>query len=364
MEAKELSTIEKKKAQIQEYRKTHKEEIKQQNKIYNEKNKERIKQRDKGRYIKYSQENKDKVNARNKLWRNNNADKVKMYKQNYKKNNKEKIRDRVQEILQTPDSYIKYLIGKLKSKDTNKARENNIDFEYINELIELQGNKCVYSGVELVWKTKYGLEQGTIDRINSNGGHTKGNCQLLTVPVNRFKSDLTIEEFTQLINLIKEHYIKNNVNDNVVLIKNMTAAERQKITILFSNIKVRELKRQQEAVDNKIISEFDKNIENGLVEIQANKPNPSRKDIVLDFDWDFIDDLMNKQNGCCKLTNVPLTWKTNSLDMASIDRIDSSKGYSKENIQLVMWHVNNLKGTLTNEETKKIIEQIITKNNN
>ena len=365
MEATELSIAEKRKAQIQEYRKTHKEEIKQQTKIYNEKNKERIKERDKGRYIKYSQENKDKVKARNKLWQNNNADKVIIYKQNYKKNNKEKIRDRAQEILQTPDSYIKYLISKLKSKDTNKARENNIDFEYINELIELQGNKCVYSGVELVWKNKYGIEQGTIDRIDSVKGHIKDNCQLLTVPINRFKLDLPVAKFEELITLIKNNYhIKDNVNNNIILIKNMTASQRKKITTVFSNIKVRELERRQQTVDNELIDESDEDIAKELVVIRANGQKLTRDDIMLDFDWDFIDDLMNKQNGCCKLSNVPLTWKKKSLNMASIDRIDSSKGYSKDNIQLVLWYVNNLKNTLTNEETKKIIEQIITKNNN
>jgi hypothetical protein len=34
-------------------------------------------------------------------------------------------------------------------------------------------------------------------------------------------------------------------------------------------------------------------------------------------------------------------------------------GYCKDNIQIVLWHVNNLKNSMTTDETKKIVEHII-----
>jgi hypothetical protein len=53
--------------------------------------------------------------------------------------------------------------------------------------------------------------------------------------------------------------------------------------------------------------------------------------------------LWEKQKGLCALTGIPMTYKfyegrvnTN----LSVDRIDSAKGYSKDNVQLVCMAAN------------------------
>lgn len=65
-------------------------------------------------------------------------------------------------------------------------------------------------------------------------------------------------------------------------------------------------------------------------------------DITIEQAWDkFV-----LQNQKCALTNLPLTFnkKTNeTIGTASIDRIDSSKGYTVENIQWVHKDVNTMK---------------------
>lgn len=56
-------------------------------------------------------------------------------------------------------------------------------------------------------------------------------------------------------------------------------------------------------------------------------------------------DLFLKQNRCCSLSGIELTIGTNRYNTASIDRIDSSKGYELGNIQWVHKHINFMKRT-------------------
>jgi hypothetical protein len=57
-----------------------------------------------------------------------------------------------------------------------------------------------------------------------------------------------------------------------------------------------------------------------------------------------LQDLWNRQGGKCALSGIPMqkaprTW--------SIDRVDNSCGYWPDNIQLVLKHVNMMRGSLT-----------------
>lgn len=57
----------------------------------------------------------------------------------------------------------------------------------------------------------------------------------------------------------------------------------------------------------------------------------------------------------CPILNIPLTVNNKQSDNSySIDRIDSSKGYSIDNIIVVSWKANRLKNNATNEEMQKI----------
>jgi hypothetical protein len=66
-------------------------------------------------------------------------------------------------------------------------------------------------------------------------------------------------------------------------------------------------------------------------------------------------ELYNSQNKCCALTKLPLYFTTlrtnfNRYTNASIDRIDSSKPYSKDNIQWVHKVINMMKQGYSQEE--------------
>lgn len=88
--------------------------------------------------------------------------------------------------------------------------------------------------------------------------------------------------------------------------------------------------------------------------------------IPISVDIDFLLKLLEKQNGLCALSKRPMTRiiglnkKCNTN--ISIDRINSDKGYTKRNIQLVCADVNVAKNDLKQKEFIKLCK-LITQNN-
>ena len=76
------------------------------------------------------------------------------------------------------------------------------------------------------------------------------------------------------------------------------------------------------------------------------------------FDWELesedLIDLWQRQKGRCALTNVIMTHHRDGGGSkafnASVDRINPEVGYLKENLQLVCYAVNMLKGSLAPDE--------------
>jgi hypothetical protein len=68
-------------------------------------------------------------------------------------------------------------------------------------------------------------------------------------------------------------------------------------------------------------------------------------DITIEYAWE----LFIKQNKMCALSGQILTIGTNRYNTASIDRIDSSKGYIEGNIQWVHKDINFMKRTYSQE---------------
>lgn len=64
--------------------------------------------------------------------------------------------------------------------------------------------------------------------------------------------------------------------------------------------------------------------------------------------------LFEKQNKLCAMSGVPITFRTQKADSpnqsASLDRIDSSKGYIPGNVQWIHKTLNKLKLAMPNDE--------------
>lgn len=74
------------------------------------------------------------------------------------------------------------------------------------------------------------------------------------------------------------------------------------------------------------------------------------------IDKNTILSLLKKQNNKCALSGRELVFKINNPNRMSIDRIDSDKGYTEDNIQLVTWVCNQAKSNLTNLDFKQLIK--------
>lgn len=74
------------------------------------------------------------------------------------------------------------------------------------------------------------------------------------------------------------------------------------------------------------------------------KKNAKARHKDFDLDTDFIKTLWNKQKGRCAYTGLemrqPCQWNDSSPFTTSIDRIDSGRGYFKNNVELVCMFIN------------------------
>lgn len=67
----------------------------------------------------------------------------------------------------------------------------------------------------------------------------------------------------------------------------------------------------------------------------------------------------------CPVLNIPIMWnKGKSTDNSpTIDRIDNSKGYTQDNIQIISWRANCLKRDATFEEIEKLYFHLLSLRN-
>lgn len=83
-----------------------------------------------------------------------------------------------------------------------------------------------------------------------------------------------------------------------------------------------------------------------------------RRKISFDLSPKFLWELFESQNKCCALTGLPLVLNTSlknqnvnwDIITASVDRKDSTQGYTEDNIQWVHKEINRLKNNYSLEE--------------
>lgn len=84
----------------------------------------------------------------------------------------------------------------------------------------------------------------------------------------------------------------------------------------------------------------------------------------INIDLQYLENLWNEQKGLCVYTNIPLKLNTHLKRVkdyrytASLDRIDSTKGYIKGNVQFVSACINYMKNNLTHDQTIEFINLI------
>jgi hypothetical protein len=97
------------------------------------------------------------------------------------------------------------------------------------------------------------------------------------------------------------------------------------------------------------------------------------RNIDVSITIEYILDLLEKQEYKCALSDIPLIMSKSfskdrtdkiSSTTASLDRIDSSKGYIEDNVQWVHKHVNKMKNKFNESYFIEICKKISQKNQN
>ena len=92
------------------------------------------------------------------------------------------------------------------------------------------------------------------------------------------------------------------------------------------------------------------------------KRGAKKRNIVFDVEIEYFNKLLVEQNFKCKLSGLEISFshskKDNYKATASIDRIDSNKGYIKGNLQWINKNVNLMKNHFNQDYFLEICERI------
>lgn len=112
------------------------------------------------------------------------------------------------------------------------------------------------------------------------------------------------------------------------------------------------------------ITQHSGNRNDNLTKFRYHFRNISKRDKELNISIEYLKEIWEKQEGVCPYLGIKLNINTygkikkDPVTSASLDRIDSSKGYIKGNIQWISRSMNYLKNDMTNQQVLEVIELI------
>jgi hypothetical protein len=187
----------------------------------------------------------------------------------------------------------------------SRAKKKNIEFNLTKDDIKIP-EKCPVLGIKIQKGDGYvKFDSPSLDRIDPTLGYIKDNIIIVSFKVNAIKNNVTIEE----MELIVKNFYKTNNAPSTYLLYNVTP--------MFDRAKVRA----------RI-----KNIEFNIKHEDVNIPK------------------------ICPILGIEIfKGKDSSCDNSpSLDRIDNTKGYTKENIRVISQRANQSKNEASFEEYEKI----------
>ena len=88
------------------------------------------------------------------------------------------------------------------------------------------------------------------------------------------------------------------------------------------------------------------------------KDSARRRGLVFEIDAEYLWSVWEAQKGQCAYTGLPIELNRD----ASLDRIDSSRGYVKGNVHWVMWKINRMKLNIPHEEFIQLCSLVSSRN--
>ena len=187
-----------------------------------------------------------------------------------------------------------------------------------------QNKRCALTGLQLdlnrydnqllAWDNG----NASLDRIDSNLGYLVDNVWWLHKTVNMMKSNIGLDDFLKLCELIVNPLIPNDINSEVF---------------------PRQYQTNFKGVGN-LSSSYVSDV----------KSNAKKRNILVNVTIEQMWQKFVRQGGYCALTGLLLTMhKEHKQTTASLDRIDSSQDYVLHNIQWIHKSVNTMKKNLSDD---------------
>lgn len=217
-----------------------------------------------------------------------------------------------------------YLWSNIKISATRRKINFNLTSEQAWFQFEKQNGICSLSGLKLYFseQSNRSLEStASLDRIDSTNGYNKNNIQWIHKDINIMKGQLSVTKYIEYCKLVTYPLLKQKSEYKIYVVGGIWDSLRS---------------------------------------------NAKRRKIDIEITKDELIDLFYKQEGQCNITNLPLTLPKNYKDFrsfnytSSIDRIDSSKNYTRDNIQWLHKDINKMKMHF-NQNYFTEISKIVTK---
>lgn len=194
----------------------------------------------------------------------------------------------------------------------------NITKDYMLDLYQQQCGKCYYTGMDIKFAKDRRDEErkgrsASLDRINSKIGYEIGNIRWLHKD----------------INLMKWHFSEN---DFLYYIKSIIEFPKSFIPIEYNKVNYNPNFRGVGDISGAYFTSV--------------KKGASTRKLDFEINMDYVWDIYKSQGGVCYYSGIPIQFTPSykrKNQTASIDRIDSSKGYINGNIVICHKNINLMK---------------------
>lgn len=213
-----------------------------------------------------------------------------------------------------------HILGRWAKSARRRGIEFSLTLEQLQRLYDSQKHdgesfaRCAYSGRGLVINSSRDYRV-SLDREDSSKVYEIDNVHLVAKEVNTAKHQMDTVEFLYLV--------RRTVEPECFFLA-PAADTRYRKSGLFSGNRICSIKQ-----------------------------NAARRHLTFSLDADVLNNVLLRQQGLCAMSGIILTEEN-----ISIDRIDNTVGYEPGNIQLVTKNMNFMRGPLSLEEFRKLLDDI------
>ena len=218
------------------------------------------------------------------------------------------MESRLREIVRRRRAYCK------KERAGRPARNFCVTAEDVLQFYRAQEGLCYYSGEPLAFD---GIDRDrlvSLDRQRNAHGYIPGNVVLCCWRVNNMKRDLDDDVFVSWCRRI------SGDRDAKIAMHHKTPRSGH---------------RRWRSIESAL-----------RVKLDNARQRAKRSAGYATLTVEELLEVFQQQGGRCYYSGIPLTYDQGGDTDVSIDRMDSTKGYTEDNVVLCCWRVNNMKGDL------------------